>query len=214
MNNFKFRKKNQNYKKSHLKTSIINKLNIEKTATIAGSFFLVFVIMFSLYSVIRKNQQRQLQSLANEFLIKSISSIANNWDYSETRSSYSNKLIQNIENNNIHIFSSFSRLGKFVSNEKPILLDNNPAPPDSNPTIKVSYKVLATFEYGQAIFLFNLIDQKEVPVINFINIDAIYYVYSAINSAFDSKTSFDDENVDSDTIINTKSADTGDKQPL
>ncbi len=206
--NFKFKKKNRNYKKSQLRIpSIINKLNIEKTATIAGSFFLVFVITFSLYSVIQKNQQKQLQSTANEFLIKSISSIAINWDYSETKSFYSDKLIQKIENNNLHIFRSFSRLGKFVSNEEPILLNNNPAPASGGLTVKVSYKVLTTFENGQAILLFNLIDQKEVPVINFINIDAVYYVNSAINSAFDY------EHVDSDTT-NIKDADTGIKQAL
>ncbi len=188
-----------NFKNSHLRiTALINKLNIEKTATIAGSFFLMFIIAFSLYSIIRKNQQRQLQSTASEFLVKSISSIANNWDYSETKSAYSDELIQNIENNNVRIFNSFSRLGKFVSSEEPVPLDANPAPANSDLIIKVSYKVLATFENGQALFLFNLIDQGGTPVINFINIDAVYYVYSAINT-FDAETSFNDEDLDPDT---------------
>jgi len=156
-----------------------NRIKIEKATAIAGSFFLVFIITFSLYTVIRKNQQAQLQFIAQNFIEKSISSITKNWDYIETQSLFSNRLIQQTGKNNNHIFNNFSRLGKLISNEKPVFLNDNPAPESNSLSINASYKVMATFENGQAIFLFNVINEKDITVIDYINIDVVYNVNTA-----------------------------------
>jgi len=181
----------------NLKSRIFNafnlfyKLNIEKIVTVGGSLFLVFVITFSLYTVIRKNQQRLLQSTAHEILQESITTLAKNWDYADLKSSFSNNAIQKITGNNHSVFSNFSRLGHIVSNAKPVLLKTNPSLANSTLTIEVSYEVIANFENGQAIFLINLIDENDITVIDFINIDAVYFIYSAINTPFDVETSSD-----------------------
>lgn len=164
-------------------TILKNTINIEKIVTITGSFFLVLIIFFSIYTVIRKNQQAQLQSTARDFIEKSISSISDNWHYLETQSLFSNSSIRKIGKNNTHIFNKFSRLGKLITHEKPEFLNNNPSPVNNDSSVSVSYKVLATFENGQAIFLFNLANHDETTVINFINIDAIYNINTAIGTA-------------------------------
>ncbi len=194
------------YIRSYLENSaLINKLNFEKIGTIAGSLFLVFIISFSLYSVIRKNQQRQIQQSANEVLEKSISSFTRNWHYNKSESSFSRSLIKDIEENKNTIFGSFSRLGKFVSSEPPVLLDENPSLLSQRLSILVSYKVMATFENGQAEMMFNLINQDNTPVINYINIDAVYNLYSAIDTSFetDFETEDTEELYDAEGSFNT-----------
>jgi len=180
------------YIRSYLKNSaLMKKLNFEKIGTIAGSLFLVFIISFSLYSVIRKNQQKQIQQSANEILEKSISSFTKNWHYNKSESYFSRSLIKTIEENKNTILGNFSRLGKFVSNEPPVLLDENPSLLSQRLSILVSYKVLATFENGQAEMVFNLINQDNTPVINYINIDAVYHLYSVIDTSFETEDAED-----------------------
>ena len=144
-----------------------------KIFSITGSLFLVFVISFSLYSVIRKNQQSQLQVAAGPLIEKTVNAISGNWHYLDTQSLITNNLIQKI-GNNINILENFSRLGKLMSRDKPLQLKTDPAPYTATTPISVSYKVLATFENGQAVFLFSLVDQDGVAAINYVNIDAVY----------------------------------------
>lgn len=144
-----------------------------KIFSITGSVFLVFVISFSLYSVIRKNQQSQLQVAAGPLIEKTVNAISGNWNYLDTQSLITNNLIQKI-GNNINILENFSRLGKLISRDKPLQLKTDPAPYTAATSISVSYKVLATFENGQAVFLFSLVDQDGVAAINYVNIDAVY----------------------------------------
>jgi len=146
-----------------------------KIFSTTGSVFLVLVISFSIYSVIRKHQQSQIQVAASPLIEKAVRVISGNWNYLETQSLMSNTLIRQI-GDNINILDNFSRLGKLISQDKPIYLKTNPAPHTATSPVVVSYKVLATFENGQAIFLFNLADQNGAPTINYANIDAVYNI--------------------------------------
>ena len=151
------------------------KANQEKILASTGSVFLIFVISFSIYTVIRKNQQSEIQDAAGPLIEKAVSTISGNWHYLDTQPLMSNVLIRQT-GHNINILENFSRLGKLISQDKPVYLKTDPAPNTDTTSMIVSYKVLATFENGQAIFLFNLADQDGVAAINYINIDAVYNI--------------------------------------
>lgn len=160
---------------SRLKNNIWLKENHEKILSTSGAVFLIFIISFSIYTVIRKNQQSQIQISAAPLIEKAVDTISDKWNYLDTQSLLSNILIRKV-GQNIHILENFSRLGKLISQDKPLQLETDPAPYTATTSIIVSYKVLATFENGQAVFLFNLADQNGIAAINYINIDAVYNI--------------------------------------
>jgi len=168
--------------------SLHKNTNIERFLTLCGATFLIIVISFSLYSVIKKYQQTQLHSTANDVIEKTISSITKNWDYNDAKTLFSTALREQADNssnnNNSNIFKNFSRLGKLTLNSKPVLLDYNPAPDYDSLAVTVSYKIVAVFQNGHATFLVNLTSNSDASMIDFINIDAVYN----INTPFSTET--------------------------
>ncbi len=160
---------------SRLKNNIWLKENHKKILSTSGAVFLIFIISFSIYTVIRKNQQSQIQISAAPLIEKAVDTISDKWNYLDTQSLLSNILIRKV-GHNIHILENFSRLGKLISQDKPLRLETDPAPYTATTSIIISYKVLATFENGQAVFLFNLADQDGIAAINYLNIDAVYNI--------------------------------------
>lgn len=167
---------------TRFKTLIIaaRKQNIatSKALVPASLVFIIIVFSFSVHTVVRQHQQSKLQSESGEFIDKAITLISANWNYLETQSLLSFTLINQIKNENINIFKNFSHLGKLTMKTSPVRLESNPRPDDLDiedyyPVIQ-SYKTIATYKNGQAIFLINLGYQDKSPVITFINIDAIY----------------------------------------
>jgi len=148
---------------------------LTKILTILGSIFLIFVITFSLYTVIRKNQLVQIQVVAGPVIEKAVKIISEKWSYLEIKSLLSQSLIKQV-NQSSDILKKFSQLGKLISQGEPVYLEIDPAPQFSTLAVTVSYKVVALFENGQAVFLFNLVDENDVPVITYANIDAVYNI--------------------------------------
>jgi len=165
---------------SRLNNNAWLKAHKAKIFSITGAAFLVFVISFSIYTAIRKSQQSHIQTAAAPLIKKAVNAISGNWNYLDTQSLMSNVLIRQI-GNNINILENFSRLGKLISQDKPVFLKTDPAPYTDTTSMIVSYKVLATFENGQAVFLFNLADQGGVAAINYINIDAVYNINTRLS---------------------------------